>query len=326
MEQHQPILDAVDPEIVDRLVDRREAIKKSGTAGAAFAAGLKVMSVPLALAALSKETFAQGLPADIKAVLDFALTLEIFEDEFYRAVLGTSSVAAQNAAFATVRTAAAAVPGAVPTLQQISKHETAHVAFLRSVGATSALTAASFDFTGARGAGNGPFARATTELQFLLLVAQAAEDTGVRAYKGQAGNLLSNKTVLEAALRIHSVEARHAARVRRMRRATNATLTDVRFSGTVRGGGAAAAGAGNITNPPTEVVNALGLIYGGATSEANLTHGAGAGVNVTTLAGVTALGLVGTDLTAAAQEAFDEPLTRAEVVTIVQPFFIPTIS
>jgi uncharacterized protein YbjT (DUF2867 family) len=41
---------------------------------------------------------------------------------------------------------------------------------------------------------------------------------GVRAYKGQAANLISNNAVLEAALRIHSVEARHAAHLRYMRR------------------------------------------------------------------------------------------------------------
>lgn len=50
-----------------------------------------------------------------------------------------------------------------------------------------------------------------------MILAQAFEDTGVRAYKGQAGNVASNKGVLQAALQIHSVEARHASQVRRMR-------------------------------------------------------------------------------------------------------------
>ena len=48
-------------------------------------------------------------------------------------------------------------------------------------------------------------------------VAQAFEDTGVRAYKGQAGTLQSNDDILTAALQIHSVEARHASAVRRLR-------------------------------------------------------------------------------------------------------------
>ena len=155
--------------------------------------------------------------------------------------------------------------------------------------------------------------RSTTELAFLLLTAQGAEDTGVRAYKGQAPNLQSNSTVLEAALRIHSVEARHASKIRRLRRQTGAPAA-VKFSGTVSGGGVAAAGAGNISNPPQGAVNALTLIYAG---EDNVTQ---AGVDVTTLPNLPS-GLSA----AAASEAFDEPLAKAEVITIVQPFFIPTI-
>lgn len=320
MDMKQPILDAVEPDVVKRLVSRRDAIRKGATTGAAVMTGLKFASVPLALAALSRDAGAQTM--SIQAVINFALKLEIFENELYKAVLGTSAVAAHNAAFAPVRALALAA-GAGPTLQQIQKHEQAHVTFLLGQGAVNDLnlTAASFDFTGARGAGNGPFARATTELQFLLLAAQAVEDTGVRAYKGQAGNLMSNDAVLEAALRIHSVEARHAAKIRRLRRTTNPSLTTVKYSGTITGGGAGAAGAGNIANPPAAVVDALARIYGGTTSEANVTQ---AGVDVSTVSSSTLPASV--DATAAAQEAFDEPLTAAEVVAIVQPFFIPTLA
>lgn len=96
--------------------------------------------------------------------------------------------------------------------------------------------------TGGNGSNNGPFQRATRELDFLLLTTQAFEDTGVRAYKGQAGRLLinSNNTadiVLESALRIHSVEARHASKIRRIRRMRNPGDTSLRFPGYVRGGG-----------------------------------------------------------------------------------------
>jgi hypothetical protein len=38
-----------------------------------------------------------------------------------------------------------------------------------------------------------------------------------RAYKGQAFFLMANKAVLQSALRIHSVETRHAAQVRELR-------------------------------------------------------------------------------------------------------------
>jgi hypothetical protein len=44
-------------------------------------------------------------------------------------------------------------------------------------------------------------------------VAQTLEDTGVAAYAGQGPNLLQ-RPLVEAALSIHSVEARHAAWIR----------------------------------------------------------------------------------------------------------------
>ena len=322
-----PILDAIDPEITDRLVTRRAAIAKGAAVGSTVAMGLAMASVPVALAALSREAFGQGtaLPADIKAVLDFALALEIFENEFYKAVLGTSGSAAQNAAFVGVR--ASITGAALATVQQIQKHEAQHVAFLEQQGATSALTATDFDFTGGRGSGNGPFKPATTDAAFLLAVAQGAEDTGVRAYKGQAGNLIGNNdtthnAVLEAALRIHSVEARHAARIRRIRRLAMGAPDVVRLSGTIRGGGAAVAGATG--SPSADVVAAFGKIYGGATPESNTTHvvfngSAEASINAASLSGI----MGGTD---AVTEAFDEPLTKAEVIAIVQPFFIPSLA
>jgi hypothetical protein len=322
---NQPILDAIDPELVDRLVVRKEEIEQGSPVRPGIAAALALGSVPIALAALSRDVYGQStLPTAIKNVLDFALALEIFENEFYKAVLGTSTSAAQNNAFATVRAAAAAVPGAVNTLQQIQKHEAAHVATLTSAGATNvfSLDATKFDFTGARGAGNGPFAKATTDLAFLLQVAQGAEDTGVRAYKGQAANLMTQPAILETALRIHSVEARHASRIRRMRRAAAGAPDTVRWSGTVRGGGAPAAGATDLGTQSAMVTVAFNAIYGQgangttAPSEANVIQ---VGVNVSTLAAAN-FGIE------AAQEAFDEPLDRGDVVAIVQPFFIPTIS
>jgi hypothetical protein len=50
-----------------------------------------------------------------------------------------------------------------------------------------------------------------------LAVAQDFEETGVSAYKGQAPKLMGADPILSIALRIHSVQARHAAIVRRVR-------------------------------------------------------------------------------------------------------------
>lgn len=135
--------------------------------------------------------------------LQLALLLEYLEAEFYVRALESG-----------------VLPGGRPeaVYMQISKHETAHVAFL-----TAALIAAGadpimkpkFDYT--VGGAFAPFDR-TNENAYLqlLTLAQAFEDTGVRAYKGQAGNL-QNTAYLTPALRIHSVEARHASEARRLR-------------------------------------------------------------------------------------------------------------
>jgi hypothetical protein len=312
MNTNETIIDSIDPAVAERLAERAGEISQGRTTSSVVARGLAMASVPVALAALSSDAFGQAT-STVTDVLNFALMLEIFENEFYKAVLGTSSSGAQNAVFATVRSKVPA--SALPAIQLIAKHEAAHVAFLLANGASNVLnlTGDSFDFTGARGAGTGPFAQAGSDLNFLLLTAQAAEDTGVRAYKGQAPNLMTNSVALEAALRIHSVEARHAAKIRRLRRQTGAPAI-VKYSGTISGDGAAAAGADNVSNPPSGAVAALGLIYGG---EGNTTQG---GANVAGLPN-----LPSTASTAAAQEAFDEPLTKAQVIAIVQGFFKPTI-
>jgi hypothetical protein len=322
MKNNDTLLDSIEPEIVDTLVSRRDAILKGAKVSGGMAAALALGSVPITLGTLARTAYAQA-PASIVGTLQFALLLENFEAELYKAVLGTSSVAAFNTAFNTVR--ATFTPTEVATFQLIRDHEIAHVNFLQTtitaLGATPTMynPATTFDFTGARGAGNGPFAAATTDKAFLLLVAQVVEDTGVRAYKGQAGNLITNNNVLQAALQIHSLEARHAAKIRRMRRIAAGAPDTVRYSGTIRGGGAAAAGATG--SPSPAVVNAAGLIYAGEdnTSHTVFNGTANATINLTSITGLPG----GTN---ALTQAFDEPLTREQVVAIVQPFVIPTIS
>jgi hypothetical protein len=54
-------------------------------------AGLKMASVPLALAALSRDAFVQArLPASVVNVLNFALTLEYLRGEFYNVGVNTA--------------------------------------------------------------------------------------------------------------------------------------------------------------------------------------------------------------------------------------------
>lgn len=128
-----------------------------------------------------------------------------------------------------------------------------------------------------------------------MALAQVFEDTGVRAYKGQAGGLISNKDVLTAALNIHSVEARHAAHLRQMRKARGGASVDLKPWIT---------GAND-----TGIGSAVDSIYEG---EDNKTQ---AGVQIDKLNG--AGGKISAN---AATESFDEPLTAEAVLAIVAPF------
>ncbi|HEY8196836.1 MAG TPA: ferritin-like domain-containing protein [Gemmatimonadales bacterium] len=187
------IFGSLDPELMNRVESRRGAVLRTGK----MAGALALASMPVAFGLMAKSAFAQGgLPQGIIDVLNFALTLEELENEFYVTGLASGGL----------------IPGAdQPIFQQISKHETAHVALLRSVLGASAVAKPTFDFTA--GATLDPF----NDYPTFQLLSQAFEDAGVRAYKGQAAALMSDNTILTTALRIHSVEARHASEVRRLR-------------------------------------------------------------------------------------------------------------
>ena len=192
-----------DPEVEATLISRREAIRGGARTSSTVAAGIAMASVPVALAAVAKDLFAQGgLPGVIVDVLNFALTLEYLEAEFYTTGMNTPGL---------IR------PEWRAQFDQIRKHEVAHVRFLQSTLGPRAVAKPTFDFTAGNGSRNGPFRDVFSNEQTFTAVAQAFEDTGVRAYKGQAPYLMDNRDILVSALRIHSVEARHAGQIRRLR-------------------------------------------------------------------------------------------------------------
>jgi hypothetical protein len=188
---NQTLLAGVDPEITERLVaNRREFFRSSALKLGALA------SAPLVLAMASQEAFGQELPQGIVDVLTYALTLEHIEDAFYRSGLETAGLIPDEY---------------VGIFNQIGKHEAAHVAFLSGALGSAAIERPALDLTA-----GGQYADALTNFDTYLTLSQTFEDLGVAAYKGQAANLIENDDILQAALQIHSVEARHAAIVRKI--------------------------------------------------------------------------------------------------------------
>ena len=151
---------------------------KSGTTGAASTA--TAQSGTTTAAAAPSNPFGSG---DL-GILNYALTLEYLETQFYEKVVAAKMFSGKVGAL----------------LEDISKQEQSHVI---------ALTAA------IKGAGGKPAPKPNgtfpiTSPNQVANLAYTVENLGASAYLGQAANIKS-KQVLAAALAIHSVEARHAA-------------------------------------------------------------------------------------------------------------------
>jgi hypothetical protein len=268
---NQGVLSAVDPEILETLDARAAEIARGGSANSRIVAMLALGSIPIALGALAKDVYGQA-PADVLDVLQFALLLEYLESDFYQRGLNSSATlipASDRTVFST-----------------IAAHEATHVTALQGLitgRSGTSRTKPTFDYTAK---GNVPgFLFFAGQYETFTMLAQAFEDTGVRAYKGQVGRLINDKTALTAAMAIHSVEARHACAVRRLR-----------------------GKKGWITrNSRDDLPSFMQGIYDGEENTAQ------ASVNVSNLAATVG----GVD---SATEAFDEPLTMAQVTAIITPF------
>jgi len=150
----------------------------------AVVAGGGLVGGGAALAALAAPAGAQSA-SDVN-ILNFALTLEFLEAEFYTRAERAGALKGRLRRFAQV----------------VGEHERAHVAALQDTLGGSAVKKPKFDFQGT-----------TDEPQLFAATAITLEDTGVAAYKGAAPSIQSG-AVLTAAIGIHSVEARHASWIR----------------------------------------------------------------------------------------------------------------
>lgn len=275
----QNIMSAIeeqDPEVYERLDTRRKLMKNFAKISGKLAAG----SIPFALGSMFQKAYGKNTDA-ITDVLNFALTLEYLESEFYNKGVSASGLIAEMDR---------------PAFETIKAHENAHVKFLtttiKALGGTPvSFTYSSFDYTA-----KGNFPGVFSDYATFLAVSQTFEDTGVRAYKGQAANLMSNDIVLTAALKIHSVEARHASHLRKIRH-TNGLLVPA-----------------GVDVRPWITLNQSGIDTPAVQASYN-------GEEITNQAGVEIINIGGQAISAEdASESFDEPLTKDQVLAIVTPF------
>ncbi len=270
-------IEKIDPEVYDRLDTRRNAMQRFAFAGKVLTAA----AIPSAIGTMFKKAYGQNTSSVIE-VLNYALTLEYLEYEFYEKGIGTAGLIPNATAL-----------GALTTIRN---HEDAHVDLLRETviklgGTPVFFTSASFDFTA-----KGTFPTVFSDYGVFLAVAQTFEDTGVRAYKGQATNVMSNDLILRTALRIHSVEARHASHLREMRS---------RYGALIPAG---------ITVQPWITLDQSGIASTAVQASYN-------GEALTTQAGINIVNINGFAIDAEdASEAFDEPLTMEQVLAIASAF------
>jgi len=152
-------------------------LRRAGVAAASLAgAGAIIGGLPSIASA--------KVPRSDVAILNFALTLEYLEAEFYKQA---------SARFRTGQL------GRVTGL--LSVDEAAHVKALKAALGSAAVAKPAFDF-----------GDAVTDRGTYLTTAFTLENTGVHAYLGQAGRI-KTPAILAAAASIVTIEARHAAAI-----------------------------------------------------------------------------------------------------------------
>lgn len=154
----------------------------SSSSSAAGSSSVSSSSSAAPAASSSSSSSAAAGSGDL-AIVNYALTLEYLESQFYAKVIKSGLFSGQN----------------LSILKTFGAEESEHVAALHKVASSMGKAAA-------KPVGKFPIHSAAQ----VTMLAGVVENLGAAAYLGQAGNIAS-KEILAAALAIHSIEARHAA-------------------------------------------------------------------------------------------------------------------
>ena len=232
---------------------------------------LAFASAPATFSILGAASSASLAPADVLEALQTCLLVAELQSDLYRRGLAASGL----------------IPSAdVTVFSTTSSHETSHVSALQSlISARGGVprSAPVFDYTAK---GNLPgFAFLSTQYATFTMLAQALEDLGGRTWQGQLPAIRPDPAAFGSGLSMHSVQARHASEVRRLRGK----------KGWVTG------------NNRDDLPDFMQAVYDG---EDNTQQGS---VNALSLA-------AGVGGSTTATEAFDEPLTTAQTMAFLAVF------
>lgn len=165
--------------------DRLDGHTRAAFFRRAGAASATLMGAGALMAGLPSLASAQAAPASDIAILNFALSLEYLEADFYRQAAASQALSGNVQRMAVL----------------LADHETTHVSTLQGALGSAAIPMPQFDFKGT-----------TSDPGAFLKTAFTLENTGVSAYLGQAGNIKTPEYLTVAAT-IVTVEARHAAAI-----------------------------------------------------------------------------------------------------------------
>ena len=157
-------------------------IAACGSSSSSSSSGGSSSSAASTGAATSGTPAHSGSSGDL-AIVNYALTLEYLESQFYAAVVQSGLFHGST----------------LSMLKMFGDEENQHVSALKTV-------AISLGTPAAKPTGKFPLHSAAA----VAKLAATVENVGAAAYLGQAGNIKS-KEILAAALSIHTIEARHAA-------------------------------------------------------------------------------------------------------------------
>lgn len=193
-----------DPEFDDRISPRRHAIKSI----TGFGIKVTMAALPFVFGTIFKKAYGGTTPANVNDALNVILTAEYLEAAYYNTYISKTYIPVSD----------------LPGLRLIQADENNHVKFLQSLLGTGANPSPVFDFTGGSGAGNGSMSGIETSYNSFLALAQLFEDVGVRIGKGQVTALMGNASILANVFNMHSVKARHAAFIRKLRQSSGVDI------------------------------------------------------------------------------------------------------